>query len=87
MKTPKGSRDRVSGGLLGRIALDEASARPGAAMTFATTFRSLRNYNYRLFYFGQIISLTGTWMQTVGQAWLVLDLTHSPLALGTVTML
>ena len=87
MKTPKGSRDRVSGALLDRIALDEASARPGAAMTFAATFRPLRNYDYRLFYFGQMISLTGTWMQTVGQAWLVLDLTHSPLALGTVTML
>jgi len=58
-----------------------------AGMTFAATFRSFRSYNYRLFYFGQIVSLTGTWMQTVGQAWLVLDLTHSPLALGTVTML
>jgi MFS family permease len=56
-------------------------------MTLAGTFRSLRNYNYRLFFFGQMISLTGTWMQTIGQAWLVLDLTHSPLALGTVTML
>jgi len=66
----------------------ESPARPrGAAGTLASTFRSLRNYNYRLFFFGQMISLTGTWMQTIGQAWLVLDLTHSPLALGTVTML
>ena len=66
----------------------EALAEPrGAARTLADTFRSLRNYNYRLFFFGQMISLTGTWMQTIGQAWLVLDLTHSPLALGTVTML
>ncbi len=53
----------------------------------AVTFGSLRNYNYRLFYFGQMASLTGTWTQTIGQAWLVLDLTHSPFALGTVTML
>jgi len=59
----------------------------GAARILAGTFRSLRNHNYRLFFFGQMISLTGTWMQTIGQAWLVLDLTHSPLALGTVTML
>jgi MFS family permease len=59
----------------------------GAAGTLATTFGSLRNYNYRLFFFGQLLSLTGTWTQTIGQAWLVLDLTHSPLALGTVTML
>jgi MFS family permease len=66
----------------------EASGQPrGAARILAGTFRSLRNHNYRLFFFGQMISLTGTWMQTIGQAWLVLDLTHSPLALGTVTML
>jgi MFS family permease len=58
-----------------------------ASRTLLVTFRSLRNYNYRLFYFGQMLSLTGTWMQTIGQAWLVLDLTHSPFALGTVTML
>jgi MFS family permease len=66
----------------------EPFARPrGAARILAGTFRSLQSYNYRLFFFGQMISLTGTWMQTIGQAWLVLDLTHSPLALGTVTML
>jgi MFS family permease len=70
------------------LVAEEAFAQPrGAARTLAGTFRSLRNYNYRLFFFGQMISLTGTWMQTIGQAWLVLDLTHSPLALGTVTML
>src|SRR3972149_2387803 len=50
-------------------------------------FSSFRHYNYRLFWFGQLISLTGTWMQTVGQAWLVLKLTGSALALGTVTTL
>jgi len=51
------------------------------------TFRALRNYNYRLFWGGQFISLTGDWVQRAGMAWLVLDLTGSPLALGTVTML
>ncbi|MER3419744.1 MAG: MFS transporter, partial [Chloroflexota bacterium] len=49
-------------------------------------FRAFRNPNYRLFWFGQLISLTGTWMQSVAQAWLVLRLTGSPLALGTVTL-
>jgi MFS family permease len=44
-------------------------------------------YNYRLFWLGQLISLSGTWMQTTAQAWLVLKLTNSPTALGTVTML
>jgi len=48
-------------------------------------FRALQNPNYRLFWFGQVISMVGTWMQRIGQAWLVLRLTNSPLALGIVT--
>jgi len=51
-----------------------------------TTFRALRNYNYRLFWGGQFVSLTGNWIQRTAMAWLVLDLTGSPIALGTVTM-
>ena len=51
------------------------------------TFRSLRTRNYRLYFFGQIVSLTGTWMQSVAQAWLVLRLTGSGLALGTTAAL
>lgn len=46
--------------------------------------RALRHYNYRLFFIGQLISLTGTWMQSVAQGWLVLRLTDSPLLLGLV---
>ena len=44
------------------------------------TFRSLRVRNYRLFWTGQLISLVGTWMQTVAQGWLVLQLTNDPFA-------
>jgi MFS family permease len=51
------------------------------------TFRALRHRNYRLFYFGQTISLSGTWMQAIAQAWLVLQITNSKAALGIVTML
>jgi len=51
------------------------------------TFASFRSYNYRLFWFGQLISQIGTWMQRIGQSWLVLELTHSPQALGLVTAL
>src|SRR3712207_3967703 len=51
----------------------------------SVAFRALRNRNYRLFWTGQIVSQAGTWMQRVAQSWLVLQLTHSPLALGTVT--
>ena len=47
------------------------------------TFRALRHRNFRLFAAGQIVSLVGTWMQNVAQAWLVYRLTHSELLLGT----
>ncbi len=47
-------------------------------------FLALRHRNFRLFWTGQLISLIGTWMQTTGQAWLVLELTHSALLLGLV---
>jgi MFS family permease len=47
-------------------------------------FISLRQRNFRLFWFGQMISLMGSGMQTIGQAWLVLELTKSPLQLGLV---
>ena len=43
---------------------------------------SLRQRNYRLYFFGQLVSVAGTWMQTVAQSFLVLDLTHSGTQLG-----
>ncbi len=51
------------------------------------TFSSLKIRNYRLYYIGQIISTSGTFMQSVAQAWLVLRLTNSGTALGLVTAL
>jgi MFS family permease len=53
----------------------------------ARTFRSLQNRNYRLFFTGQLVSVVGTWMQTVAQSWLVLTLTGSGLALGVAAAL
>ncbi len=50
-------------------------------------FRSLQVRNYRLYASGQLVSLTGTWMQRVAQDWLVLELTNSGTALGIVTAL
>lgn len=47
-------------------------------------FRALRHRNFRLFFIGQIISLTGTWMQVVAQSWLVYRLTGSAALLGVV---
>jgi MFS family permease len=48
------------------------------------TFQSLRVRNFRLFFTAQLISVSGTWMQSVAQAWLVLHLTGSGVALGIV---
>ena len=50
------------------------------------TFASLRHRNYRLFFSGQVVSVTGTWMQRVAQAWLVLQLTRSPVAVGILAL-
>src|SRR3954463_13402768 len=47
----------------------------------------LRTRNYRLYFFGQLVSVPGTWLQTVAQAWLVLQLTSSGSALGVTVAL
>jgi MFS family permease len=49
------------------------------------TLRAMRHRNFQLFFGGQLISLIGTWMQNVAQAWLVYRLTGSSLLLGSVT--
>lgn len=54
---------------------------------FARTFASFGSYNFRLFWIGQLVSQIGTWIQMVALPWLVLDLTHSAVALGAVTAL
>jgi MFS family permease len=51
------------------------------------TFSSLANPNYRKFFFGQTVSLVGTWMQTTAQSWLVYTLTHSATDIGFVVAL
>ncbi len=51
---------------------------------FERSFASLDNRNYRRFFIGQSVSLVGTWMQSIGQSWLVLELTGSGTALGLV---
>ena len=51
------------------------------------TFGSLSVRNYRLYFVGQVVSINGTWMQTIAQAWLVLHLTNSGVALGITAAL
>ena len=65
----------------------EAPGRPARFSLGAVTrgFSALAIRNYRLFWIGQLISLTGTWMQRTAQDWLVIQLTHSPFDLGLVT--
>ena len=53
----------------------------------ARSLGALRHRDFRLFWSGQLVSLIGTWMQSVGQAWLVLELTRSPFQLGLVSAL
>jgi MFS family permease len=50
----------------------------------SNTFRALRHRNFQLFFAGQFISLTGTWMQSVAQSWLVYRLTGSVVLLGMI---
>jgi len=54
-------------------------------LTLPATLRALRYRNFQLFFGGQLISLIGTWMQNVAQAWLVYQLTGSSVKLGLVS--
>jgi MFS family permease len=62
----------------------EFAAPASSRSRLATAVRALRHRNFRLFFTGQLISLIGTWMQTVAESWLVYRLTGSALLLGTV---
>ena len=64
--------------MIGRMLLDPSRLAESDGMS------PFRHRNYRLFFSGQAISLVGTWMQQVAQAWLVLELTHDPIWLGIV---
>jgi MFS family permease len=56
-------------------------------MQFPTALRALNHRDFRLFWIGQSISSVGSWMQSVGLSWLVLELTNSPIRLGLVSAL
>ncbi len=61
-----------------------AAPAPSGQGRAGTLFRALRHRNFQLFFSGQIISLVGTWMQTVAEAWLVYRLTGSSALLGVL---
>jgi MFS family permease len=62
----------------------EVAAEAQASSRWQAAGRALRHRNFQLFFSGQLISLIGTWMQTVAQSWLVYRLTGSGLLLGSV---
>ncbi len=61
-----------------------AAATPASVSRWSVMFRALQHRNFQLFFGGQLISLIGTWMDTIAEAWLVYRLTGSSLLLGTV---
>src|SRR5437773_2011982 len=58
---------------------------PVGGITWRHTFRALRHRNYRLFFWGQLVSLIGTWMQQTAMSWYVYQITNSKLLLGVVS--
>jgi MFS family permease len=57
---------------------------PVGGITWRHTFRALRHRNYRLFFWGQLVSLSGTWMQQTAMSWFVYQITNSKFLLGLV---
>src|SRR5881398_3051690 len=57
---------------------------PVGEISWRTTFRALRHRNYRLFFYGQLVSLIGTWMQQTAMSWFVYEITNSKFLLGAV---
>jgi MFS family permease len=53
-------------------------------MKLPSSLRALHAYNFRLYFFGQAVSLVGTWMQRIALNWLVYDVTHSAFYLGLI---
>src|SRR5205085_9208413 len=58
---------------------------PVGGITWRHTFRALRHRNYRLFFWGQLVSLIGTWMQQTAMSWFVYEITNSKILLGVVS--
>jgi MFS family permease len=57
------------------------------SMNWSRTFSAMRHHNFRLFFWGQLISVIGIWMQSTAQQWLVYRITDSQTSLGMVTFI
>jgi MFS family permease len=58
---------------------------PVGEVSWRSTFRALRHRNYRLFFYGQLVSLIGTWLQQTAMSWFVYEITGSKFLLGVVS--
>ena len=67
-----------------RVMSEYAGTRSLPALSVKQTFTAFKYRNYRLWFFGQLVSLVGTWMQTTALGYLVFQLTNSPVYLGYV---
>jgi MFS family permease len=67
--------------------MTQAPTEPRTRPRTVSTFAALKIRNYRLYFSGQVVSNTGTWMQRIAQDWLVLSITNSPIAVGVTTAL
>src|SRR3954466_1939053 len=79
--TKKGEAPASVGETAGASTLEGTGAR---ASRLPAAMRALRHRNYHLFFVGQLVSLTGTWMQSVAESWLIYRLTGSAVLLGLV---
>lgn len=61
---------------------ENGETRPVLTIRLPATFAAFRHRNYRLYWFGNMVSFTGTWMQNVAKSWLVLSVTNSPFFVG-----
>lgn len=66
---------------------DTGSTSTEASRPIPSMFRALKSRNYRLFWFGQMVSLMGTWMEQTAMSWLLYKLTNSALLLGVIAFL
>ena len=81
------SEDSVAAARFNNVPLDpkyHGYFRLPGTQTLLRVFRSIRTRNYRLYFSGQMVSVLGSWLQSVAQSWLVYRLTGSPLQLGLV---
>ncbi|MCX7731962.1 MAG: MFS transporter [candidate division WOR-3 bacterium] len=64
------------------MSTESGETRPALTIRLPATFAAFRHRNFRLYWFGNMISFTGTWMQNVAKSWLVLSVTNSPFFVG-----